>query len=129
MRTYRVPSNWRMIATSLTYRTPRNFGPNAYLNWKIRILDHNRKPLGYLDVPSLKKKWEAGEANPSDAVSAHMSRFNRSVTTNPYTVITADTPLADLERFLQDNIFALVTDYDRKFVLAVATGQDLEVRF
>ena len=29
-----------------------------------RVLDRNRKPLGYLDVAALKQKWEAGEANP-----------------------------------------------------------------
>lgn len=29
-----------------------------------RVLDRHRKPLGYLDVPALKKKWEAGEADP-----------------------------------------------------------------
>jgi len=36
-----------------------------------------------------------------------MTRFNRAVNTNPYVTITPDTPLADLERFLRDNIFAL----------------------
>jgi len=83
-----------------------------------------------------------------------MTKFNRSPRTNPYTIITPDTPLADLESFLKDNVFALstsvfgsfslpdrellmspiqspfpsVTDYERKFVLGVATSQDLEVR-
>ncbi|TFY65872.1 hypothetical protein EVG20_g5207 [Dentipellis fragilis] len=92
----------------------------------IPVLDRKRKPLGYLDVPKLKSKWEAGELNPSDPVSASMTKFNRSPTTNPYTTITPATPLAELEHFLATNIFALVTDYDRKFVLAVATPQDLE---
>ncbi|KAI0065272.1 hypothetical protein BV25DRAFT_1799241 [Artomyces pyxidatus] len=92
----------------------------------IPVLDRKRKPLGYVEVAALKKKWEAGEADPTDNVALYMTKFNRSVSTNPYTVITPDTPLADLERFLQDNIFALVTDYGRKFVLGVATAQDLE---
>jgi len=92
----------------------------------IPVLDRKRKPLGYVDVTALKKKWEAGEANPTDKVASYLTKFNRSVTTHPYTVITPDTPLADLEGFLKSNIFALVTDYDRKFVLAVATSQDLE---
>ncbi|ETW75914.1 hypothetical protein HETIRDRAFT_330206 [Heterobasidion irregulare TC 32-1] len=92
----------------------------------IPVLDRKRKPLGYVDVAELKKKWEAGAATPSDKVASHMTKFNRSPSTNPYTVITPDTPLADVERFLARNIFALVTDYDRKFVLAVATSQDLE---
>jgi hypothetical protein len=74
-----------------------------------------------------------------------MTKFNRSPTTNPYTIITPDTPLAELESFLRNHIFALsthlfsrlqtaeftvlfvVTDYERKFVLGVATSQDLEV--
>ena len=74
-----------------------------------------------------------------------MTKFNRSPTTNPYTIITPDTPLAELEGFLRNHIFALgpyffsrlqivlswysslVTDYERKFVLGVATSQDLEV--
>ncbi|KAI0315574.1 hypothetical protein OF83DRAFT_1061833 [Amylostereum chailletii] len=92
----------------------------------IPVLDRNRKPLGYVQVADLKKKWEAGEANPTDNVSAYMSRFKRSVATNPYTVITPATPLADLEQFLAHNIFALVTDANRKFVLGVATAHDLE---
>ncbi|EIM82110.1 uncharacterized protein STEHIDRAFT_124912 [Stereum hirsutum FP-91666 SS1] len=92
----------------------------------IPVLDRKRKPLGYIDVGALKKKWEAGEASPSDKVASFMTKFKRSVTTNPYTTITPDTPLTDLEGFLKQNIFALVTDYDRKFVLAVATSHDLE---
>lgn len=29
-----------------------------------RVLDKNRRPLGYVDVASLKAKWEAGIASP-----------------------------------------------------------------
>jgi hypothetical protein len=82
-----------------------------------------------------------------------MTKFNRSPETNPYTIITPDTPLTELESFLMNHIFALstylllfcvscffcfvlgrmteylVTDYERKFVLGVATSQDLEVDF
>ena len=82
-----------------------------------------------------------------DKIEKYMTKFKRSVETNPYTVITPTTELDELELFLQDNIFALgtsdsphiessnstnktraVTDASRKFVLAVATSQDLEVR-
>ena len=56
-----------------------------------------------------------------------MSRFKRTAAT-PYTVITPSTPLAELEAFLKGNIFAIITDFDRKFVLGVVTSQDLEVR-
>ncbi|KAL0069662.1 hypothetical protein AAF712_003320 [Marasmius tenuissimus] len=55
-----------------------------------------------------------------------MTKFKRSIGTNPYTLITPLTELKELEEFLKDNIFALVTDANRKFVLAVATSQDLE---
>ncbi len=56
-----------------------------------------------------------------------MTKFKRTIGT-PYTIITPSTPLAELEDFLQLNLFAIVTDWDRKFVLGVATPQDLEVR-
>jgi hypothetical protein len=38
-----------------------------------------------------------------------MTKFKRSPKTNPYTIITPDTALADLEGFLKDHIFALST--------------------
>jgi hypothetical protein len=69
-----------------------------------------------------------------------MTKFNRT-SSEPYTVITPLSPLSELEDFLKINIFALgtvlcrsnahteqysiVTDQHRKFVLAVATAQDL----
>ncbi|KAF7797040.1 hypothetical protein EIP86_008232 [Pleurotus ostreatoroseus] len=99
---------------------------------QIPVLDHTRKPIGYLDVPALKTKWEAGEANPvrtvlpiNDKVLVYMTKFRRS-RSQPYTVITPSTPLAELEQFLHANLFAIVTDWGRKFVLAVATQQDLD---
>lgn len=59
----------------------------------IPVLDKHRKPLGYLDVAALKKKWEAGEASPSDKVEKYMTKFIRS-SSHPYTVITPSTPHA-----------------------------------
>ncbi|TCD68749.1 hypothetical protein EIP91_009895 [Steccherinum ochraceum] len=91
----------------------------------IPVLDKDRRPLGYLDVAQLKAKWEAGQANPDDKVLEYMTKFKRS-TSEPYTLITPSTPLSELEQFLEHNIFALVTDYNRKFVLAVATPTDLQ---
>ncbi|KAI0336861.1 hypothetical protein GY45DRAFT_26331 [Cubamyces sp. BRFM 1775] len=91
----------------------------------IPVLDRNRKLLGYIDVAALKAKWEAGKANPDDKVSQYMTKFKRTAGT-PYTIITPSTPLAELEGFLKQNEFAIVTDWDRKFVLGVATLQDLE---
>ncbi|KAF8548261.1 hypothetical protein OG21DRAFT_788851 [Imleria badia] len=91
----------------------------------IPVLDKNRRPLGYIDAAELKAKWQAGYAKPNDSVEQYMSKFIRNES-HPYTIITPDTPLAELAEFLNDNIFALVTDSNRKFVLAVATSQDLE---
>ncbi|KAJ8701379.1 hypothetical protein PTI98_000173 [Pleurotus ostreatus] len=113
----------------------------------IPVLDKNRRPLGYVDVARLKEKWEAGQADPSSKVLQYMTKFKRTPA-EPYTLVTPLSPLEDLEAFLRDNIFALeyhthhhqpqltnenteyfcavVTDNDRKFVLAVATAADLE---
>jgi len=91
----------------------------------IPVLTKEKKPLGYIDVTALKEKFQAGEANPDDLVSKHMTKFNRSKE-QPYTTITPATPLDELETFLRSNIFAIVTDYDRKFVLGVVTLHDLE---
>ena len=44
-----------------------------------------------------------------DKIEKYMTKFKRSVETNPYTVITPATELDELELFLQDNIFALGT--------------------
>jgi hypothetical protein len=79
-----------------------------------------------------------------DNVRQYAIHFKRS-SDHPYTTITPLTPLSELEEFLETNIFALgtflscpllvpelahrctiVTDHNRKFVLAVATAQDLE---
>ncbi|KAF9788694.1 hypothetical protein BJ322DRAFT_655179 [Thelephora terrestris] len=95
------------------------------LTRRFSVLNRNRKPVGYLDVGSLKEKWEAGQADPNAKALLYMIKFQRSTST-PYTVITPLTPLGDLEAFLTHNIFAIITDLERKFLLGVATSQDLE---
>ena len=74
----------------------------------------------------------------SDPVEKAMLRFRRKG--NVYRIITMDTPLEELERFFngepdaggggggkpQKQDFAVVTDASRKFVLGVATREDLE---
>ncbi|EUC56040.1 TAF10-TFIID and SAGA subunit-like protein [Rhizoctonia solani AG-3 Rhs1AP] len=90
----------------------------------IPVLDSKRKPVGYIDVASLKTRWEAGTANPSDLIENYMNKFARG-TDVPYTVITPETPLEELESFLETTPFAIVTDWNRKFVLGVATKDDL----
>ncbi|GAB1518569.1 hypothetical protein RhiTH_001631 [Rhizoctonia solani] len=90
----------------------------------IPVLDSRRKPVGYINVADLKTKWEAGSANPSDLISNYMTKFARG-TGVEYTVITPETPLEELEAFLETTDFAIVTDWNRKFVLGVATKDDL----
>ncbi|KAF8308212.1 hypothetical protein DL93DRAFT_2064209 [Clavulina sp. PMI_390] len=91
----------------------------------IPVLSRERRPLGYIDVAELKKQWEAGKASPDDPILSYMIKFKRAKGTD-YTLITPTSPLLELEHFLNDNIFALVTDQSRKFVLAVATRHDLD---
>ncbi|KAJ7716585.1 hypothetical protein DFH07DRAFT_862111 [Mycena maculata] len=91
----------------------------------IPVLDRNRRPLGYIDVATLKAKWEAGSADANDKVVNYMTKFKRTAS-EPYTLITPETPLAQLEEFLNTNIFAIVTDPSRKFVYGLATKQDLD---
>lgn len=78
----------------------------------------------------------------NDKVYKYMTKFKRNPS-EPYTLISPMSSLVDLEKFLETNLFALgkditcfmnrliliintVTDDNRRFVLAVATAQDLE---
>ena len=54
-----------------------------------------------------------------DKIEKYMTKFKRSVETNPYTVITPATELDELELFLQDNIFALGTSDSTHRVLGL----------
>lgn len=90
----------------------------------IPVLAKDRKPIGYVDVGALKTKWEGGQAQPDDPILSHTTQFKRGKA-QPYTVITPWTPLAELEAFLKENDFAIITDSERKFVLGVATADDL----
>ena len=56
-----------MTVTSRIYRIPplaSTLNLLAYDPPIFRSIAKNRKPLGYIDVALLKKKWEAGEAEP-----------------------------------------------------------------
>ncbi|UKZ46554.1 hypothetical protein TrVGV298_000759 [Trichoderma virens] len=91
-----------------------------------------RALLGYISIPHLQSLLEAGRVQPSDPLSAAMTRFQRKGRT--YRVITMQTPLEELEAFFRGDKsdgtwkeeFAVVTDENRRFVLGVATVQDLE---
>ncbi|KAL2262358.1 hypothetical protein VTK26DRAFT_1583 [Humicola hyalothermophila] len=90
-----------------------------------------RSLLGYLSIPHLQALLEAGRVAPTDPVRAAMTRFRRRGA--KYKVITMDTPLEELEAFFegvetggQKQEFAVITDDRRRFVLGVATREDLE---
>ncbi|EEP82756.1 conserved hypothetical protein [Uncinocarpus reesii 1704] len=98
------------------------------------ISSTSRSLLGYLNIPRLKSLLQNGAVAESDPVEKAMQRFRRKQ--HVYKVITMDTPLEELERFFEGEMgggekrekqdFAVVTDASRKFVLGVATKEDLE---
>ncbi|KAK4449358.1 cystathionine beta-synthase [Podospora aff. communis PSN243] len=90
-----------------------------------------RALLGYISIPQLQALLEQGKVKPEDEVRTAMIRFRRRGA--KYQVITMDTPLEELEAFFagaatngQKQDFAVITDDNRRFVLGVATIQDLE---
>ncbi|KAK7747778.1 hypothetical protein SLS62_008922 [Diatrype stigma] len=94
-----------------------------------------RALLGYVAMPALQAQLESGQVAAADPISRAMTRFQRrgGRGAHPYRVITLATPLEDLEAFFegadhagQRQDFAVVTDEDRRFVLGVATRDDLE---
>ncbi|KAF3906499.1 hypothetical protein ABW20_dc0106840 [Dactylellina cionopaga] len=94
------------------------------------INPQNRSLLGYLSIPRLKQLLQSKALTEEDTVEEAMTRFRKGKGVK-YTVITPETELAELEEFLtsgggKDSGFAVVTDVARKFVLAVATIDDLE---
>jgi len=93
--------------------------------------NNNHALLGYISIPDLKRLLEGDKIKDTDDVQSAMLKFRRSGT--PYKVITLDTPLEELEAFFEGGAdgkskqdFAVVTDPNRKFVLGVATKEDLE---
>ncbi|KAF3902267.1 hypothetical protein AA313_de0209913 [Arthrobotrys entomopaga] len=90
----------------------------------------NRSLLGYLSIPRLKQLLHSNAVSEEDTVAKAMTRFQKGKGVK-YTVITPTTELAELEEFLtvgggKECGFAVVTDAGRKFVLSVATRDDLE---
>ncbi|KAH6604698.1 cystathionine beta-synthase [Trichoderma cornu-damae] len=99
----------------------------------LTIVDsETRALLGYISIPHLQSLLEAGRVQLNDPLSAAMTRFQRKG--RKYQVITMQTPLEELEAFFRGGIpegawkeeFAVITDENRRFVLGVATVQDLE---
>lgn len=85
-----------------------------------------RSLLGYLSVPKLKALLASGDVKEGDTAAKAMTRFERRKGVAVYKVITPNTPLEELEAFLANEEFAVVTDERRRFVLGVATRGDLE---
>lgn len=93
-----------------------------------------RSLLGYLSIPHVKSLLKSGAVTETDPVKKAMNRFKRGKG-NVYVVITPDTTLEELEEFLNGEQeggektgpreFAVVTDERRRFVLGVATREDL----
>ena len=95
------------------------------------VSEDTRALLGYLNIPRLKELLKSGIVQDSDYVEKAMQKFRRRG--NVYKVITMETPLEELEAFFNGGIegnrcqdFAVVTDGSRRFVLGVATREDLE---
>ncbi|ALO69601.1 hypothetical protein CNBK2960 [Cryptococcus deneoformans B-3501A] len=91
------------------------------------ILNAKRRPIGYLDIPSIKDQFKNNKIDADEPVSSRMIHFSLSSRSHPYTVISPLTPLEELEEFFKSRKidFALVTDTERNWVLAVATKDDL----
>ncbi|TEA21245.1 Cystathionine beta-synthase [Colletotrichum sidae] len=97
----------------------------------LTVVDAQRALVGYLAIPHLQALLDAEKVTPTDPLSKAMVRFQRKGRT--YRVITMQTPLEELEAFFEgDGVegrkshFAVITDEKRRFVLGVATVQDLE---
>ncbi|KAK1755033.1 cystathionine beta-synthase [Echria macrotheca] len=98
----------------------------------LTVVDNDtRALLGYISIPQLQSMLEEGRVKPEDEVRSAMVRFRRRGA--KYQIITMNTPLEELEAFFagaatngQKQDFAVITDDRRRFVLGVATVQDLE---
>lgn len=94
------------------------------------IHPENKSLLGYISIPHLQSLLKEGKVKENDHVEQAMIKFKRKG--RRYRLITMDTPLEDLEKFFggdetgQKQDFAVVTDPARRFVLGVATREDLQ---
>lgn len=95
----------------------------------LTIIDSSSKALiGYVSIPHLQAQLDSGKVHQSSPISDAMTRFQRKG--RKYKIITLATPLEELEEFFEGGFqkqdFAVVTDEARRFVLGVATRDDLE---
>lgn len=88
------------------------------------ISSTDKRLLGYLTAEQLQK---AQLSSSSNTVKDHYIRFLKPEKSGrKYQKITPNTPLQDLESFLKNEQFAIVTDEQSRFVLGVATQEDLD---
>lgn len=84
----------------------------------------DKRLLGYLTAEELQQK---APSNEKDTVANHYIRFKTQNPNKKYQKITPNTPLEDLEDFFnRDEEFAVVTDEQNRFVMGVATKNDLD---
>lgn len=91
-----------------------------------------RALLGYIAIPHLQALLDSSKVGPDDTLAAAMTKFERKG--RRYRVITMQTPLEELEGFFRSGVtegdwkqeFAVITDENRRFVLGVATVEDLK---
>ncbi|CAG8705660.1 4500_t:CDS:2 [Dentiscutata erythropus] len=100
---------------------------------QLPVTNSHRKLLGYVSLTSLQDKLDSGDATLTDEVSKWMFTFGNRNSQNQirrqiYQIITPDTPLSELAKFFEKHSFAIVTDSERKWALAVTTKMDL-IRF
>ncbi|KAK9248924.1 hypothetical protein V1506DRAFT_528189 [Lipomyces tetrasporus] len=97
------------------------------------ISSRTRSLLGYLSAEQLQKTFSSPPRPNDDSkkgglasatVRSFMHRFPKK---QAFQKITPDTPLEELEEFFETgHDFAVITDGDRRFVLAVAVPEDLQ---
>ncbi|KAL1924401.1 uncharacterized protein VTP21DRAFT_7436 [Calcarisporiella thermophila] len=96
---------------------------------QLPVLDADRKLVGYISLDTIATHLSDGSASPTDEVSKWMISFHkrgRGGQKREYTVITPDTPLSQLAKFLEHHSFAVVTDsYDVRWCLGIVTKFDL----
>jgi CBS-domain-containing membrane protein len=67
---------------------------------QLPVIDDHRKLLGYVSQASLQTHLEAGDAKPQDQVAKWMFTFVGQGKKAKYELITPDTPLSELAKFL-----------------------------
>jgi len=73
---------------------------------QVPVVDERNKMIGLMTTGNLLSYVATGRAKPTDPVTTAMVQFD---TKKPFTEITPDTKLADLQKFFEQNSAAFVT--------------------